>query len=286
MGLTEMLNNINNALRDPNDPKRAELLTKGGESLITLMNPVALGGRLLVEGAKALLSVGSWMLNKLGIKTADAPTSTESGVGMGEPSNITAVQNLTAERSRVDNLQRELNKAKADLKDAPKGDKNRREALTKKITDLTSTLEAAKISVSLIESLLADRKKADAEKEEKEKQKYPADFIGPLPPGAERKTSELTTPEVQTMLAAIDTAPGKFNEAFDTLPGKGGEGGTNFSSNAMTAINAGAPGAGATIGNAAVEAIKAGVSNLNINVNANVKTQEANADTGARTAVG
>ena len=88
------------------------------------------------------------------------------------------------------------------------------------------------------------------------------------------------------MLDGLKAVPADFSQVFDTLPQKGGEGGKNFSTASMTSITAGAPGAGTAFGNAAVASIKAGVQGLSINVNANVKTVEASADTGHRAAVG
>jgi hypothetical protein len=61
-----------------------------------------------------------------------------------------------------------------------------------------------------------------------------------------------------------------FQTTFGELPAKGAEAGTSMGQGAASTLQGAAGGIGSVIGNSAAAAIKAAVSNLNINVNANV----------------
>jgi hypothetical protein len=84
------------------------------------------------------------------------------------------------------------------------------------------------------------------------------------------------------MFDSFKTSTGEFKTIFGEFPEISKSAGTGFGTNANSEIQSGAGTAGGIFGSTAVEAIKAGVANLNINVNANVKSTTSGADQGAR----
>jgi len=99
------------------------------------------------------------------------------------------------------------------------------------------------------------------------------------PKPGEPKIGEPT--EKPFWLKTVTDAPNAFEQTFNTLPQKGAEAGTSLGNQAMTAMQGGAQGIGNVIANAAVAGIKAGVSNLNITVNAKVGSVDGGGDKGA-----
>jgi hypothetical protein len=286
LGIPAIIKEINDALTDPGGPAAARVLAKAQQA--ALMTPAGMAGKLIWEGAQLFYKVANWLGQKLGFGTQPDPSAASGAVSQVEAQNQRDAQMRGQELNRIMSLESARDQLKSRIRNAPtRGDFNKeaKKKLEEQLRRVEADLEEARQNAAGLKAYLEQRKLDQEKKAKEDEGKYPADFIGPLPPGAERR-AEATTPEVQTMLAAIDTAPAKFNEAFGTLPTKGGEGGTNFSTNAMTSINGGAPAAGGLFGDAAVARIRAGVANIQIAANVTVKGQEAGPDTGPRTAVG
>lgn len=277
MGLTAALKQINDALRDPKGPARADLLEKFQKAFD--LTPMGIAGKLMLEGGMLIYRAAAWMASWI---PGGGPekTATQSGISAVEAQSNQDASSLAAERVRIISLEDQLKNAQARLRNAPtkgKGAEKMRADITATITKLETDLEEARQNAAGLKAYLEERQKAKAEE-------YPSDFVGPLPPGAKKAEAATTTPEVQAMLAGINEAPGKFGTVFNTLPEKGGESGINFGTNSMININAGVYGAGVIMGNATVETVKAGLSQLNINANINVKGTEGGGDKGARPA--
>lgn len=85
-------------------------------------------------------------------------------------------------------------------------------------------------------------------------------------------------------VSQLSSAPSLFASTFTTGATEIGASGTTLGQTASSIISSGAASAGAVLGNAAVSAIQAGVSNLNINVNANVQSTSAGVDKGSQKA--
>jgi len=284
LGLSAIIKEINDALADPSGPARANLVAKGQEAL--MMTPAAQAGRLLWEAAQLFYKGAAWIASKLGI--GPDPSATSGAISQVDAQTTADATKRGQVLNDIMRLEGELKKAQSDLRNAPwrgKANEQRKANLASLVARIEADLEEARANAAGLKAYLEQRQKDLQQKKEEDDKKYPSDFIGPLPPGAEKR-AEATTPEVQSMLAAIDTAPGKFNEAFGTLPAKGQEGGTNFSTTAMTTINSGAAGAGGIFGDNAVARIRAGVANIQLAATVNVKNVEGSSDQGQRTAVG
>jgi len=248
---------------------------------------MGLASKIIMAGAELIYRAAAWMASWIpgaGKEPTKSATWTATK-GVEDQANLDA-KNLADETIRVMGLEQKLKAKERTLRDTPARRTAERKALTDEIQKITAAIEEGKANIAGLKEYLQQKK---------EEEKKPAE-VKPVIDDADRDQLDIprnkegqpikVPADIQSMINSIDTAPSKFDTAFATLPTKGGEGGTNFSNNAMTAINSGAPGAGTVIGNAAVAAIKAGVSNLNINVNANVKSGDSAPDTGARTAVG
>jgi len=285
IGLTDAINKINAALRDPKGKDREKLLTDAQRAWD--LTPMGLASKIIMAGAELIYRAAAWMASWIpgaGKEPTKSATWTATK-GVEDQANLDA-KNLADETIRVMGLEQKLKAKERTLRDTPARRTAERKALTDEIQKITAAIEEGKANIAGLKEYLQQKK---------EEEKKPAE-VKPVIDDADRDQLDIprnkegqpikVPADIQSMINSIDTAPSKFDTAFATLPTKGGEGGTNFSNNAMTAINSGAPGAGTVIGNAAVAAIKAGVSNLNINVNANVKSGDSAPDTGARTAVG
>jgi membrane protein involved in colicin uptake len=243
-----------------------------------------LAGTLLFEAGKMLFKFGTWMLSKIGLdSTGGDPTKigAKTAAEMATDQADADARNLANSRVAIRELETQLNRQKAKLQDAPtrgRGAEAMRESIAATIKKLEQDLADAKENAASLENYLREKAAADKKKAEEDAK--------PDESKAGDKRSELTTPDVQAMFASIEKTPELFSTVFGEFPAKAGEAGTRFSTNAMTSIRDGSAGAGEIYGNSAVAIIKAGVANMNVAVNATVKTTEPGSDQGARTAVG
>jgi len=289
IGLSKLLAQINQALKDPMSPGNANVLARAMKTGEQIEGSMA--GRLIDAGAKLFWQAVNYFSGLI----PDWLKKKDPEEGMSETQKATRraeqQRQMQDEQDRADlatgtnfvsRLERELRARQEALKNIPEKDKKRPKAL-EEIEELKKYIQEQKENNEGLKRIIQEREAAETARKKAEEEKAKEK---PKEGEPEKKAEAPGALDFATMLTQLQAIPSKFQEVFDTLPTKGTEGGTNFSNVAMTTINAGVSGAGVILGNAAVNTIKAGVANIQLNANVNVKGQEGGADQGNRAAVG
>jgi hypothetical protein len=313
MGLADKLKYLTEAIKNPQG-KEAQTLTAGGLDIFKAgLGPLATaaeglirGGSLLIDGATALANwfgVGSAPSNPISSQTPEQQTATALKLALAdlETANRGTISPYPEERSaaiaevvRLTKVVNQLatNKAyqegmiKPDWFDPKKFIQVPPGGNFEKPTGAVPVPAPTTERPTWLDDIIRNLPKPPPETDTT----VGGGFGKPLDPSigitldAAAKGVNDSSVNLANSVLGLSTANSNFNTTFNAFPQKGTEAGTNVGNSAIGVIQGGAGGAGETFGNSALGVIRSGLSNISINVNANVTGAGASGDKGSQKA--
>jgi hypothetical protein len=290
LGLSDKIKAIDDALKSGDYGALGKGMTAAQQGLELITSPQRLAGELLLKGAQKLWEVGVAIAQKLGLKETPPPTPEAVAAEAAAKAKADRERKVTETQVAIDrerrmNEERERRITRAKAAGVPETKiKPMRDALAAgraEITTMSAQIGTFNIpqgwgvnKPEMFPSPLPTPKKGESVFPDPAK-------TGPTPTADLQKLFGDMKTTTASWVTTVQQGPSAFEKAFGTLNQKAMDAGTSLGNNANTGIKSGASDAGTVFGNSAVQTIKAGVSNLNINVNANVTgATNATADKG------
>lgn len=293
LGLTKILKDIDDAIKDPRGDA-AKRLTQQGIELAQFTNPMTVAGKLLTKAGEMLIKgVSRWFGDTEEPKSAAQQAAEDISKAQTDRAVIQNRRNIEMANQRYIDLQKQRDRQQKIIDDPQSGERQRQVAqreltrinlqlapLQKVVDGLTAQLTSLAVKLGSVE--LPDWAKTP-----------PEPLVKP-PPEGDKKWGDLKPSSMDDIITAaqnvkdstatwvnsIVQGPSAFEQTFSTLPPRAGEAGTNLGTTAISTIKGGAGDAGAAFGNSALSIIRGGLANIPITVNAKVVGGEAKADTG------